>query len=243
MSTVKEKLAKLGTLAKQLLAFSDELETPAPIELAEGEYKLADGTIVKCASLEVRQPVTLVTAEGEMPAPEGNHTLEDGRVLTVDASGNITAIAEKPADDGGEMKFAELSADEIKTLLAKFAENVPAADQGSAVVACVKALMEYNFGWKISESARKAQEDAAIAAYTSVLEAKFSALITEKDEKISAIEKANGILIEQGKKQALAFSQLLEAVEEMGAATPAPISEQKSAPQPKDLLGYFKKQN
>lgn len=243
MSILNEKFKKLGVLAKQLLAFSEELETPAVIELAEGEYKLADGTIVKCASLEVGQPVTLVTAEGEVPAPEGNHTLEDGRVLTVDAEGKITAIAEAAAEDNQEMSFTELTSEQVKNLLAQFAEDAPANDQNKALVTCVKALMEYNFGWKISEAARKAQEDAAVAAYKGVLEAKFSALLAEKDEKIAAIEKVNNLVIEQNKKQALAFSALLEAVEEMGSKTPAPISEQKATKVEKDELGYFRKNN
>jgi hypothetical protein len=196
MSTVKEKLAKLKDVAKQLLAFAEAEPAPVtdPLELAEGEYKLADGTIVKCASLEVGQPVTLVTAEGEVPAPKGEHTLEDGRTLVIGEDGTIADILELV----GEIEMSEATPENLEKLFADYEKR---------------------------------------------MEAKFSAMLEDKDEKITAIEKANKVLIEQNKKQALAFSALLDAVQEMGESTPAPISEQKSAPKEKDPLGYFKKQN
>jgi len=98
MASTKEKIAKLKDFAKQLLSFSEEDGAGDPAASTEGEYKLADGTIVKATSLDAGTAVTLVTADGEVPAPEGEHTLEDGRILKVDAAGNIVEVMDAPTE-------------------------------------------------------------------------------------------------------------------------------------------------
>lgn len=174
---IKEQLNKIAEQVKHLLAFGEETPAETTVEQAaeDGTYTLADGTIIKVASLEVGQAVTVVTAEGEQPAPEGNHTLEDGTTITTDASGVITAVV-PPAETEVETEAAQVD-------MAQF-------------------------------------------------RAEFSALLTEKDEKIAAIEKANNALIEQNKKVLAQFSELLKVVESIGEQTPAPITEQKQAAKP-----------
>jgi hypothetical protein len=56
--------------------------------------KLADGTIVEVERLEIGFPVVIVNEDGSKTnAPEGEHTLEDGTVITVDSNGMISEIA------------------------------------------------------------------------------------------------------------------------------------------------------
>jgi hypothetical protein len=60
-----------------------------------GEAKLMDGTVVKydTPELVIGSMITVVTPDGEFPAPVGEHTLENGTVITVDETGKVTEIA------------------------------------------------------------------------------------------------------------------------------------------------------
>ena len=63
-------------------------------EAKMAEAKLVDGTVVESPSFDVGQPVEVVTEEGKVPAPDGEHEL----VLT-DESGNEILI--KIETEGG----------------------------------------------------------------------------------------------------------------------------------------------
>jgi polyhydroxyalkanoate synthesis regulator phasin len=59
------------------------------------DAKLVDGTIVRYESLEVGLPLMVIDEAGnELPAPDGEHELEDGTMLTVEG-GIITEVATK----------------------------------------------------------------------------------------------------------------------------------------------------
>jgi hypothetical protein len=77
---VKGFLPTWATLKTELAEVNP---TPAPVKL--GETTLQDGTVVKYTgdSLAVGSELTLVTPEGEVPAPEGDHILADGSTVTV----------------------------------------------------------------------------------------------------------------------------------------------------------------
>lgn len=66
-------------------------EAAPEIELAEAT--LTDGTIVKYETLAVGQALTVVSEEGETPAPDGVHQFEDGTMVTT-ADGMITEVVE-----------------------------------------------------------------------------------------------------------------------------------------------------
>jgi hypothetical protein len=92
--------------AKELFAAvkDEKFEDAAPAGQAPSytEVPLEDGTILKVSALEVGGEVILVSPEGEVPAPEGEHKLADGSVLVVKKEGEKAVIAEiKPA---AEMK-------------------------------------------------------------------------------------------------------------------------------------------
>jgi hypothetical protein len=76
--------------------------------------KLADGTEVEISELSVGGIVTIAG----VPAPVGDHTLEDGTVISVGDNGAITAIvpsADAPAmvEDMGNMDKKKMGMEEI----------------------------------------------------------------------------------------------------------------------------------
>lgn len=99
---------------------TNEVET----EFAEGV--LADGTIVKFDKLEVGGMISVVTAEGEIPAPVGEHELEDGTIVVVAEPGMIAEVKMKEEDGNVEIEIEnevkEEMAQEVINYDAKFEE-------------------------------------------------------------------------------------------------------------------------
>lgn len=72
----KEVIQEIRTL----LGFSTE-EPQSEVQFAEAT--LSDGTQIKWeGDLMVGTAITVVTAEGEIPAPDGTHEMEDGTLIT-----------------------------------------------------------------------------------------------------------------------------------------------------------------
>ncbi|CAB5223450.1 hypothetical protein UFOVP384_56 [uncultured Caudovirales phage] len=71
------------------------------VEFAEGV--LADGTIVKFDKLEAGGIISVVTPDGEIPAPVGEHELEDGTIVIVTEAGIIAEVKMVEAD-GNEVE-------------------------------------------------------------------------------------------------------------------------------------------
>lgn len=99
---------------KVMLGVDQDVETAETIvEIALAEYELVDGTMVKCeGDLSVGKQLSVVTDEGDVPAPEGKHELTDGRVVSVDAEGVITEIEEVAEE---EAPAEEEAAEEFET--------------------------------------------------------------------------------------------------------------------------------
>jgi hypothetical protein len=106
--TFKEAVNKIlsveqKTELKELFTFNTPVPVVAPenTPVAEpvimGEAKLMDGTIVKydTPELVIGSMITVVTPDGEFPAPVGEHTLENGTVVTVDEIGKVIEIEVK----------------------------------------------------------------------------------------------------------------------------------------------------
>lgn len=104
--TFKEAVNKiLSAEQKAELKGLFTFNTPVPVITPEnkpvaepvsmGEAKLMDGTVVKydTPELVIGSMLTVVTPDGEFPAPAGEHTLENGTVVTVDETGKVTEIA------------------------------------------------------------------------------------------------------------------------------------------------------
>lgn len=94
-------------LNKIKLIFSEE---PAPEQVAFGtEYKLEDGTPIMIDKLEAGG----VAKIGDMVAPDGQHTLEDGTVFEV-KDGIIIAVAPKAQEPMTDEKKIEIELGNIK---------------------------------------------------------------------------------------------------------------------------------
>lgn len=89
------------------LLFADEateVQTNEVItDFAEGV--LADGTIVKFDKLEVGGMISVVTEEGEIPAPVGEHELEDGTIVVVLEPGMIAEVKMKEQGEDGNVEI------------------------------------------------------------------------------------------------------------------------------------------
>ena len=113
----KEILEKLKLTFNELVNNADVPVAPvpaAPEMIVPTKAKLADGTEVEISELSVGGIVTIAG----VPAPVGDHTLEDGTVISVGDNGAITAIvpsADAPAmvEDMGNMDKKKMGMEEI----------------------------------------------------------------------------------------------------------------------------------
>lgn len=113
---------------------SVETETETTnIELAEAT--LVDGTVVKVeGEFEVGKSLVVVTEEGEIPAPEGNHETTDGVIVSVDADGVITAIEEVVVEETEE----NFSDDLVSQLVSAIQPSLDKIDELSNEVKALK---------------------------------------------------------------------------------------------------------
>jgi hypothetical protein len=127
MSDVKELLTKLKEIFSEDTMSFEEAKLADGITIIKWEGPLAEGT-----------SVVVVSESGEVPAPDGEHELQDGRKITVE-NGKVTALVlpEAPAEtpeapieieiEAAETKVEEmLSAMEAK--VAKMEEMVAALE-------------------------------------------------------------------------------------------------------------------
>jgi len=125
--TPKEIIEKLRLTFNELVNNADvpAVETTVPEAVMPMIHKLKDGTEVEITEMGVGGVVTI---QG-VPAPVGDHELEDGTVITVGDNGAITAIvpaATEPAmveDMSAKFSAFELSTNEkFASYEAKFAD-------------------------------------------------------------------------------------------------------------------------
>ena len=100
------------------LLFADQVaevvsQEEVTIEFAEGV--LADGTIIKFDKLEAGGTISVVTPDGEIPAPVGEHELEDGTIIVVTEAGMIAEVKMVEADGNEEEVAVEMSEEDEDT--------------------------------------------------------------------------------------------------------------------------------
>lgn len=100
VEAVKVALSVAEKDATKIDALKVLLEEAPPTE-SYNEAPLADGTILKyTGDLAVGAKCLLVTPEGEVPAPEGEHKLADGSTIVIAKEGEDSVISEiKPAEE------------------------------------------------------------------------------------------------------------------------------------------------
>lgn len=145
MSNVKELVkANIDTIKKLLFSEEEKKQEYA-------ETTLVDGTVVKAnPALENGAEVIVVTSEGEIPAPDGEHQLADGTII-VTVEGKISEIKE----------VEEVEDEDMKNEFAKIAEGINSkiAEATQAFTAEVaKLTAELNTAKEQFESAKKETE-------------------------------------------------------------------------------------
>lgn len=108
---IKEFLSKFNTVPPVAVPTPAPAPAPAPVQMGEG--KLNDGvTVIKynTPTLQEGSVVTVVTPEGELAAPEGEHTLEDGTVITVAVENGVSTVTAVKAPEVTEPVAPEMAA-------------------------------------------------------------------------------------------------------------------------------------
>lgn len=146
------------------LLFADEApvatQEEVTIEFAEGV--LADGTIVKFDKLEAGGQISVVLADGEVPAPVGEHELEDGTIVVVAEEGVIAEVKMPELVEEEVVVSEEMSADPEEG-----EEEVSAEPQPDRFAEITEA-----FNTKVAElESRIANQDQALKQLVEFMEA------------------------------------------------------------------------
>lgn len=108
---IKDFLSKFNTVPPVAVPTPAPAPAPAPVQMGEG--KLNDGvTVIKynTPTLQEGSVVTVVTPEGELAAPEGEHTLEDGTVITVAVENGVSTVTSVKAPEVEAPEAPEMAA-------------------------------------------------------------------------------------------------------------------------------------
>jgi hypothetical protein len=91
------------------------------MEVKLAQMKLQDGvTVIEAESFEAGYSVGIVTEEGIVPAPVGEHILEDGRVLVIEQEGVIKEIKDAQTEQPeAEMEVEVEASEEVSEPTAK----------------------------------------------------------------------------------------------------------------------------
>lgn len=114
----------------------------AKIELAQ--EVLLDGTVLEAESFEAKQPVFVVTEDGNVPAPVGEHKLESGKTLVIVEEGIIDSIVETETEVVEAAKEIEVEAvEEVVSEETEVEDTMPSQEEIiDAVVKVVAPMLE-----------------------------------------------------------------------------------------------------
>jgi hypothetical protein len=173
-----------------------------PIEASFLDAKLVDGTIVRVEgdSFKVGDAVKVITEAGEtVQAPEGEHELEDGTVIVIDAEGNITEVrnieaemAEEAPVDAIEPTVEMVEESPIEEVVetvteTELADRVAALEEALAMlIDHMKTMMEKNQ----AEMTATKEALSKVTAEKELLEKApaAKAVITKKFEKTEVVK-------------------------------------------------------
>jgi hypothetical protein len=99
----------------------NEVKTLLGMEVKLAQMKLQDGvTVIEAESFEAGYSVGIVTPEGIVPAPVGEHVLEDGRILVIEQEGVIKEIKDAQTEQSeAEMEVEVEASEEVSEPTAK----------------------------------------------------------------------------------------------------------------------------
>lgn len=186
MSETKKLFEKLKTM------FAESTETIEE-KVTMQEAKLADGvTIIKWdGELKEGTPVSVISEDGEIPAPDGEHELEDGRKMTIE-SGKVTAIMSAP-----EQKEEEKEEGEVEINLSEVQKEIESIKESfAAYESRIKDLEDKSK----TDSELLAKQSETIEKQKETLKVMFQIvekLADEPSEQVSKTESFNIKLSEQ----------------------------------------------
>jgi len=158
------------SIANRLTELADALRkftaTPTPQNFAD--YKLEDGTMVRVdGDLIAGTPVFVVTEEGMLPAPDGQHTVPEVGVITTEG-GKIVEVGDLPA--GEPVVEEEVEAQEVEIEVAPEGEAAESEIDAriSALEAKLDEIMSKLAGAMEANSARFDQLDAEVQKMSKV---------------------------------------------------------------------------
>lgn len=158
------------SIANRLTELADALRkftaTPTPQNFAD--YKLEDGTMVRVdGDLVAGTPVFVVTEEGMLPAPDGQHTVPEVGVITTEG-GKIVEVGDLPA--GEPVVEEEVAAQEVEIEVAPEGEAAESEIDAriSALEAKLDEIMAKLAGAMEANKARFDQLDAEVQKMSKV---------------------------------------------------------------------------
>ena len=157
------------TLNRVLATLGLKPEEAIVVDLAQ--VKTEDGQATfESDNFAIGEAVFIVTPDGNIPCPEGEFALENGNVMTVDASGTIIEVATKEEEAPEEEAIVEAEDQPMKD---EIAEAMPMAKK---VVKSKTEMEESYFSKQMSEL------EAKFEARLSALEGEKIALSVENKE-------------------------------------------------------------
>lgn len=103
-------------MKEEVLNAIKTLKTYLGMEVKLEQLKLVDGAVLEADSFVAGQSVFIVTPEGDkVPAPVGEHELEDGRILVITEEGIVGEIKEKMEEEPQGEVEVEASAETTET--------------------------------------------------------------------------------------------------------------------------------
>lgn len=145
---------------------AEVIQEEVQIELMEGV--LADGTIVKFDKLEAGGMISVVTPDGEVPAPVGEHELEDGTMVVVTEAGIIAEVkmpeqkpeveAEISIENGVGKKEEKMQEDMFAEITEQFDSKLSAIEAKVELQSnAIKQLVEFMETYAKVETAEETQ--------------------------------------------------------------------------------------
>ena len=103
------------------------------------QMTLENGAVLEAEAFEAGNEVFVMSGEDRVPAPVGEHKLEDGRVLVIAEEGVVAEIKEAGAEEEPSVEIeVEASAEEVETELAE----VEVKEEMPAVEAVIEKVLE-----------------------------------------------------------------------------------------------------
>jgi len=125
MDNIKDLVKKHFNLVEPSVEAVEETFTEETAEMSFGEIKSADGELTLAyegEELAQGLPIFVVTGEGNIPAPDGEHALEGG-ITIVTADGKIEAITKTEEGEVDVELPAEVEAEEHEEKMAEEVEE------------------------------------------------------------------------------------------------------------------------